>query len=258
MRIRNLLIGIVSALLLSSCSMEIKLANQFVAQSHQYKAAVYFPEAAKVTLIQNEEGEYTKVLDSLDQNAFLDIVYASYAEAMGDYGVEVYIPEDEDQVPVDSADWLVVVSQVEIQGLFTPYVDYLFDLIDTYEYTFPLNTVNVAAWFDINDGEWHPTLYCEHNLRDDFRSEVTHSWKEGAQYNYHIQTLKIDDVYNYAVFLGKMYAENTYNNMMNRFIKDKMEKENLIPRFQLRWDPYERSLYLLEEEEGFVELKGES
>ena len=257
MRIRNLLIGVISVLLLSSCGTEIKLAKRYVNESRQYKAAVYFPETAKVTLIQNEDGEYTKVLDSLNQDAFLDIVYASYADAMRDYGVEVYIPEDPDHVQVDSAHWLVVVSQVEIQGLFTPYEVYLFDLIDTYDYMFSLNTVNVAAWFDINDGEWHPTLFCEHNLTDDFSSHVSYNRGEGSRYHYDIKTIKIDDVYNYAAYLGVLYADFTYNNMMNRFISDEMGKNQLVPRFKLRWDPYEKSLFLQEEDEGFVELKSE-
>lgn len=258
MSIRNLFIAIVSVLLLSSCGTEVKMAKQFVGQSDQIKAAVYFPEAAKVTLIQNEEGEYTKVLDSLNQDAFLDIMYAAYAEAMSRYGVEVYIPENQDEVPVDSIEWLVVLSQMEIQGRFTPYEDYYFDLIDEYSYTYSLNTVNVAAWFDINDGEWHPTLFCEHNLMDNFESQVTPDWKEGFKYHYEIKTITLADIYNYAVYLGRLYADYTYNDMMNRYISDQMGKKGTSPRYKLRWDPMAKQFYLQEDEEGFVELKEEN
>lgn len=256
MKTKGLIIGTLTALLLSSCSMEVKMAKQFVGQSQQVKAAVYFPEEAKVVLVQNEEGAYSKVLDSLNQDAFLDIVYVSYSEAMRSYGVEVYVPESADEVPVDSIQWLVVLSQMEIQGRFTPYVDYYFDLIDDYEYEFPLNTVNVASWFDINDGEWRPTSFCEHNLTDDFSSKVSLG-KGGYQYHYEIKTITIDDVYNYAVFLGRMYADYTFNGMMNRYIKDKMAKEGREPLFKLRYDPYEKALNIQEEDEGFVELKSE-
>ncbi len=253
MKIKALLVGVVTALLMTSCAMEVKIAKQFVSQK-PLKAAVYFPETAKVTLIQNEEGEYTKVLDSLNQDAFLDILYASYVEAMGRFGVEVYVPESADAVPVDSTQWLVLLSQMEIQGLFTDYVDYYYDLVDEYEYTFPLNTVNVASWFDINDGEWHPTVFCEHNLRDDFSSKVVRG-TGGYQYYYESKTITLEDVYNYAVFLGQLYADYTYNDMMNRYIKGQMGKKNLEPRFRLRWDPEERSFYFQEEEEGFVEIE---
>ena len=233
------------------------MAKQFVGQSQQIKAAVYFPEAAKVTLIQSEEGEYTNVLDSLNQDAFLDIMYAAYAEAMGKYGVEVYIPENQDEVPVDSIEWLVVLSQMEIQGLFTPYVDYFFDLIDEYNYSYSLNTVNVASWFDVNDGEWHPTLFCEHNLMDGFESKITHDWRNGFQYHSEITKITLDDVYNFAVYLGRLYADYTYNDMMNRYISDQMGKKGAVPRYKLRWDPQTKQLYLQEVEEGFVELNSE-
>lgn len=258
MRIKGIIIGILAMMLLSGCSSEVRLASRFVQPSKPYRAAVYFPEEAQVTLIQDEDGEYTKVLDSLDQNAFLDIVYSAYAEELGRYGVEVYVPEDPDNIAVDSTNWLVILSRMEIQGLFTPYVDEFYDLVDTYEYSFSLNTVNVASWFDIDDGQWQPTLFCEHNLRDDFRSRVSRSWENGTQYHYDIQTLTIEDVYNYAVFLGRMYADYTFNYLMNRSIKQGMARENATPRFKLRWNPDERMLDFQEEEDGFIELPAEN
>lgn len=239
---------------LAGCGTEFKMANAFLAQSKGARVAVYFPEDAQVTLIQDTDGSYTQVLDSINQNMFLDILYAAYADALRKYDLDVYIPEDQDNIQVDSTHWLVILSNMEIQGLFTDYVDYLFDFVDEYEYTFPLNTVNVASWFDINDGEWHPTLFDEHNLRDDFKSYVTHSRENGTQYHYDITPLKADDVYNYAVYLGKRYADFTYNYMMNRYIRSSMAKNNTEARFKLRWDPSEKGFEYLPEEEEFIEL----
>lgn len=256
MKTRNTIIGIVIALLFTSCGSEIWLASKFVVQSHKAQAAVYFPESAQVTLIPDGNGTYTSVLDSLNQDAFLDIMYLAYADEMNRYGVNVYVPEDPDNVPVDSTHWLVILSNMEIQGLFTDYVDHLFDFIDEYEYSFSLNTVNVASWFDVNDGEWHPTLFDEYNLVDDFNSYVTQSRADGAQYHYDIKTITNSDLYDYAVFLGKRYAAFTYDYMMNRYIGDELKKKNDTARFQLRWDPYEESLYF--KEEGFIELKAEN
>lgn len=257
MKVRNLIISILAVLILSGCAAEVKLAKQFANPAQPYRAAVYFPETAQVTLIQSEDGTYTKVLDSLDQNAFLDILYGAYADELRRYGVDVYIPESQDDVPTDSIHWLVILSKMEIQGLFTPYVDYLFDLEDEYEYTFPLNTVNVAAWFDINNGSWRPTVFYEHNLTDDFNSHVSVSWKDGTQYHYDIKPLCTDDLYHYSVFLGKLYASYTFDYMMNCYIEEEMGKKNVVPRFRLGWDPYEKTLVIQEEEE-FIELKDEN
>lgn len=257
MKIRNCIIGLVLAVVFSSCGSEIKLAAKYVG-SAKPRAAVYFPEEALVTLIPDAEGNYPTMLDSLNQDAFLDIMYAAYAKEMKVYGVDVYIPEDQENVLVDSLNWLVVLSRVEIQGLYTDYVDRLFDFFDDYEYTVSLNTVNVASWFDINDGQWLPTQFDEHNLMEDFKSYVAKVDANKTEYHYDITPLKMSDIYDYAVFLGKRYANFTYNYMMNHFIDSEMAKENKSPRFRLCWDPVEEGLYFQEDGEGFVELKAEN
>ena len=255
MRIKNIIIGIIASLVLSSCATEFKLANKFVNQSPDMMVAVYFPEEAKVTLVQDSDGTYPQVLDSLNQDMFLDIMYAAYADELSRYKVNVYIPDDPDAVQVDSTHWLVLLSQVEIQGLFTEYVDQLFDFVDEYAYNFSLNTINVASWFDVNDGEWQPTLFDEYNLTDKFDSHVTYSRQDGTQYHYNITPLKLEDVYDFAVFLGKRYAAFTYDYMMNRYVEVKMGANQQMPRYKLRWDPYEKLFSFQLEGEGFVELK---
>lgn len=245
------------AMTLASCGTEFKLAKSFTEQSQHTRVAVYFPETVQVTLIQDKEGDYSKALDSVNQNMFLDIMYASYADALRQQGLDVYIPDDQDHIQVDSTHWLVILSKMEIQGLYTDYVDHLFDFLNEYDYSFALNTVNVASWFDINDGEWHPTLFDEHNLMDDFGSYVTRSRENGTQYHYNITPLKAADVYNYAVYLGKRYAEFTYDYMMNRYIESDLAKKSLYPRFQIHWNPVEKTYEYLLEGEEFIELKAE-
>lgn len=230
------------------------MANRFVVDSKNTRVAVYFPEQAKVTLVQNEDGTCSKVLDSVDQNQFLDVMYEAYAEGLRAYGLDVYVPDNPDNIQVDSLHWLVILSQVEIQGLFTEYVDHLFDFDNDYDYSFSLNTVNVASWYDINAGEWLPTLFDEFNLRDDFNSYVSFSRENGTQYHYNITPLKAKDVYDFAVYLGKRQAVFTYNYMMNRYISLGMKAKKAEPRFKLRWDPDDKSFYLQMDEEGFIEL----
>lgn len=256
MRIKNIIVGLLFALTFASCGSEFKLANNFVNRSNQVQVAVYFPETVDVTLVQDSDGEYSRVLDSVNQDQFLDIMYAAYAAELRSYNLNVYIPDDFDQVQVDSLHWLVILSKVESQGLYTDYVDQLFDFIDEYEYSFSLNTVNVASWFDINDGVWHPTQFDEFNLTDDFKSWVTQGRKEVTQYHYEITPLKAVDVYDFAVYLGKRYASFTYNYMMNCYIESGMKPQNISPRFKLSWNPREKQYYFqTEEDEGFIEVR---
>ena len=244
---------------LSSCNTSLKLAKKYVAERNNIQAAVYFPEQAEVKVEYNAQlGKKTEVLNGFNQDLFLDVMYNAYAEEMGHYGVEVYVPEDIDKVPVDSIHWLVMLSRMEIVGRITEYEDYLFSDTDDYSYKHSLNTVNVASWFEINDSVWEPVQFCEHNLMDGFKSKVDFSiWTNTIDYNCTIDTLKLNDVYNYAVYLGKLYAGYTYDYMMNRYVGNELRRQNLDywNQYMLRYDPYKKQLRYAEEGDGFVEIE---
>ena len=249
------LLGTVLALL-TSCQTELKLAKKYVAVRNNIQAAVYFPEKAEVTVEYNAQlGKQTEVLNGFSQDLFLDVMYNAYAEEMGHYGIEVYVPEDIDNVQVDSAHWLVMLSRMEISGRITEYEDYLFSDTDEYTYKHPLNTVNVASWFEINDSVWLPVLFCEHNLVDGFDSKTDYSfWANKIDYNYTVDTLELKDVYNYAVYLGKLYAGYTYDYMMNRYVSSELQKRNYQYQMLLRYDPYKKQLRYAEEDDYFIEV----
>ena len=241
----------------TSCQTELKLAKKYVAERQGIQAAVYFPEKAEVTVEYNTKlGKQTEVLNGFNQDLFLDVMYNAYAKAMGDYGLEVCVPEDPDQVQVDSMHWLVMLSRMEISGRITEYEDYLFSDSDEYSYKHPLNTVNVASWFEVNDGDWKPVLFCEHNLMDGFDSNTDYSfWSNKIDYSYTIDTLKLNDVYNYAVYLGKLYAGYTYDYMMNSYVGEELKKRDYLYQVLLRYDPYKKQLRYAEEGDGFVEIE---
>ena len=253
----GIFIGLLMTLLLSSCQTEKKLAKQYMNSRPHIAAAVYFPEQAEVRTEYNPQlGKKTEVLKGFDQDLFLDVMYNVYAEAMSDYGVDVYVPNDPDNVQIDSTHWLVILSQMEISGLITMYEDYLFSEMDEYNYKHPLNTVNVASWFEVNDGNWRPVLFCEHNLMDDFDSKTDYSiWTNTIDYSFTIDTLSLKDIYNYAVFLGKLYAGYTYDYMMNCYIGKELKKQGYAYQIMLRYDPYKKQLHYAEEDDWFIEIK---
>ena len=246
--------GLLAALLLSGCSMEMKLAKKYMAERPQIAAAVYFPEQAEVKVEYNTQyGRKTELLNGFSQDLFLDVMYNAYADAMGQYGVEVYVPENIDNVQVDSVHWLVMLSRMEISGRITEYEDFLFSDADEFSYKHPLNTVNVASWFEINDGDWKPVQFCEHNLMDGFDSKMNYSiWTQKIDYTYTIDTLKLEDVYNYAVYLGKLYAGYTYDYMMNDYVGAELKKRDYLYQIMLRYDPYKKQLRYAEEGDCFV------
>ena len=244
-------------LLLTSCQTELKLAKKYMAERPYIEAAVYFPEQAEVkTEYSTQLGKKTEVLNGFSQDLFLDVMYNAYAKAMGDYGVEVYVPEDIDNVQIDSTHWLVMLSRMEISGRITEYEDYLFSDTEEFSYKHALNTVNVASWFEVNDGDWKPVLFCEHNLMDGFDSKTDYSfWAQKIDYNYTIDTLELKDVYNYAVYLGKLYAGYTYDYMLNSYVGNELKKKGYAYQLLLRYDPYKKQLRYAADDDRFIEIK---
>lgn len=242
--------------LLTGCQTELKLAKNFVAEQSYTRVAVYFPEKAEVKVEYNTQyNMQTDVLQDFSYDLFLDVLYGAYADELRLYGLDVYVPENPDNVQVDSVNWLVMLSRMEISGRITEYEDYLFSDTEEYSYKHPLNTVNVASWFEISDGEWKPVLFCEHNLIDGFDSKTGYAfWANKFDYTYSIDTLDLNDVYNYAVYLGKLYAGYTFDYMMNDYVKVELEKKNRMYQLLLRYDPYKRQLRYADEEDGFIEL----
>ena len=250
-------IGLLFVLSLTSCQTELKLAKNFVAEKSNTRVAVYFPEKAEVKVEYNTQlGKQTEVLNGFSQDLFLDVMYNAYAAALGDYDMEVYLPENPENVQVDSVHWLVMLSRMEILGQVMEYEDYLFSDTDEYSYKHPLNSVNVASWFEISDGEWKPVLFCEHNLIDGFNSKTDYSfWSGKIDYSYTIDTLELNDIYNYAVYLGKLYAGYTYDYMMNSYVAAEFKKRNYLYQMLLRYDPYKKQLRYAGEGDGFVEVE---
>lgn len=255
---KSLFLIVIALALLTSCSTELNLAKRFVEENRHIPVAVLFPDSAVVKVEYDYmTGQKTEVLDGFSQDLFLDVVYNAYAEGLRDFGMDVYVPEDVSNIQMDSTHWYVYLSQMEIVGRITEYEDYLFSDRDDFVYKYPLNTINVASWFDINNGQWLPVMFSEANLIDKFSSKVDyHFWTSKFDYNFTIDTLKLNDVYNFGVYLGKQYASYTFNCLMNKFVETEMVKEyNYYPSVYVKYDPYTKNYYYDPEDDRFKELK---
>jgi hypothetical protein len=259
MKQKLLIFSLIAAAMMTSCSTEYKLAKSFVKQSKDSNVAIYFPEKADVQNARDEQsGREMIVLCDLDQDLFLNLVYAAYKKTLKDYGLKIYQPDDPENVQVDSAHWLAILSKMEIQEKITEYEDYWFDADNTYSYIYPLNTVNVASWFDLNNQQWSPALYVEKDIVDGFDSKVDFAfWTGQSSYSYAIDTLQARDIYNFAIYLGKLYAGYTYDYFLNDYISDNLKAKDMTQRFYYRYDPYLKKILFTEDGDLFIRLTEE-
>ena len=91
---------------------------------------------------------------------------------------------------------------------------------------------------------------------DGFDSKTDYSfWTQKIDYSYTIDTLELKDVYNYAVYLGKLYAGYTYDYMLNSYIGKEFKKKGYTYQLLLRYDPYLKQLRYADEGDQFIEIK---
>ncbi len=239
------------AILLASCGTELRLAKQFVGQSNNAHIAIYFPETASISDARRLDTTCSPpLLDSLNSDVFLDVMYSAYSEELQKYKVKIYIPENPDDIQVDSLHWIALLTQVDITENTIEYMDYGYGPRN-YRYFYPLKCINVASWFDFNNGEWSSTQFHELNLTDNFSSEASYAHGR-LNYTHNIDTLQIDKVYDFAVFLGKLYASYTFDHFMNEHINAQMKGRK--PNGRLHYDPIEDKYYYYAKDDGFYSL----
>ena len=244
---------------LAGCSMEYRLANDFVAQSERAKVAVYFPQQIEFTNCRDtEHGAELVALKDVSNERFLQIMHNSYLKTLEEYKLELYIPEDDNEIQVDSLHWLVSLSNMEVQEMVSLQEDAWIVGEERLTYDLFLNTVNTASWFELNNKEWSPLLYVERELKDDFDSKIDFSYfYDQVNYSYYIDTIQPDDVYSYAVFLGKLYAGYTYDYFLNEFVRAKMLEKDRHPSAYYRYDPYMKHLKRSVNGDRFVVIHNE-
>lgn len=254
---------ILSSLLFVSCSPHKNIAYNFVKKSKGASVAFYLPDELKKINIRedcNPENDdlaaldenqlndtinaRTKIVNKIDDEIFLDVLYASFKETMKDYNIEIEYWEDGNQKP-DSLHWVIDLSHIEVQELIMLIASYC-GSENNYEFL-PFTNVNVASWFELINSENSNFLFSEQNYEEYivdcyYTLDTINNYVRNIEYH----DVTIDGFYDYAVMLGRLYAGYTYDFFMNDYVKKEMmkkEKDYDEEYMYLRYDPYESFIY---------------
>lgn len=262
MKIKNLIAIITFCIVLISCSYPKRLAYDFVKKSRNASVAFYVPAELKkenirkdcnprnIDLIVLDEEQLrdtiearTKIVNKIDDDIFLDVMYASFEETLKDYKLKLEYWENENARP-DSMHWIVDMSYVEVHEL----VEHLLTncgVEGNYEFI-PSTTVNVASWFELaNDENSHLLFteqnYCEYIIDCNYSLDTANNLLINAD----VHRLSIDGFYDFAVVLGRLYAGYAYDFFMNDYVRKEMIKKGKTynENMYMRYDPYELFIY---------------
>lgn len=246
-------------LMLSSCSQQKSVARRFVKNNRKTVVALYLPERLEKRNLRNDsipaelseeslqtQIEYLekqiKVIDKVNDDKFLDIIYLTMKETLKDYGLTVDYWGDSIAQP-DSTHWLIDIPKIEITEVCEPqrFCDWIYE--NRYCLDVPVDLVNVAIWFDISNDTTSTMTFTEQNYFNDtevvFDLDYQNSRIVTKTY---CDTINIDGFYRFAAILGRLYAGYCYDFMMNKFI-DNQKVAPIDPTYRLRYDPYERYFY---------------
>ncbi|MBR4137854.1 MAG: hypothetical protein IKU05_05525, partial [Bacteroidales bacterium] len=176
---KYILILTAAVLLLLSCSEQQSVARRFVKNNRKTVVALYLPQRLAKHNLRNDSipaeladsslqtqiaylEKQVKVIDKVNDDKFLDIIYLSMKETLKDYGLKVEYWETETSQP-DSTHWVIEVPQIEVTEVCE--TQQFCDWVGEHRLCkeVPVDLVNVAVWFNLANDTTFVTTFTEQN-----------------------------------------------------------------------------------------------
>lgn len=226
---------------LSSCSIERKLAEQFVLKKDSISVLLLPPDFIfktnlKTWLIDDYEQlsaedqdrllyDSSKFLQFIDDTIFLGRYFDAIQSSLRKYGVQVYRQNEIIEfMNVKSTAYQIHLAQLEIEEDIYPYraEEIFYDSMLFYE-DFDLDQVSINSWFEVsklNDTRAvNNVLFASDNVTDELEGRFTSNIFTGeVKFKYNFFPMKIENVYTLAAFLGEQYAGYIFDYMMNEYV----------------------------------------
>ena len=256
---KYILILTAAVLLLLSCSEQQSVARRFVKNNRKTVVALYLPQRLVKHNLRNDSipaeladsslqtqiaylEKQVKVIDKVNDDKFLDIIYLSMKETLKDYGLKVEYWETETSQP-DSTHWVIEVPQIEVTEVCE--TQQFCDWVGEHRLCkeVPVDLVNVAVWFNLANDTTFVTTFTEQNYYNDtdVTFDIDYQNNKVVSKTY-CDTINIEGFYCFASILGRLYVGYCYDFMMNKYI-DNHEVGTIDTINRYRYDPYERYFY---------------
>lgn len=260
MKFRFTTIFPILALLLtfSSCSIERKLANEFIRKIDSISVLLIPPDFVFKSNLKNYQIDGFDKLSSdeqqqilYDSSMYLQYIsdtflisrfFSSMETTLRKYGIYTYLPDEVVEfMGVKSMAYQVTLAQFEMEESIYPYraEEVFFDTVLFYE-DFDLEQVGLNTWFEIsklNDTKAiNNILYASDFVTDELEGRFTSNVFTGeVKFKYNIFPLEKEDVYTLAARAGERYAGYVFDYIMNQYIYFNLPDQN-PPKTYLSYD----------------------
>jgi len=234
-----------------ACNPEKKLAKEFVYAPNKRNALVITPDFLykinqKTWLLDSIKGSFTEeqkdsilwelsdYVKNIDDSIFLAKFTAGYNYRLAKYGFDVFTPLTTNMfMERDSDSYIINIPQMELEETIYPYKDETMLNGYTYFHQHYLNAIDVSTWFEINKVNDtimnQQTMFASDLITDNLSGTFDYNENtDQLKYYYKIDTLKVKQIYDLAIELGKRYAEYTYDYLLNKYILINKEQDDTL------------------------------
>ncbi len=257
-RLTTLCLIVIMLFAMLSCSIERKLANEFIQKADSISVLLIPPDFVFKTNLKNYQiGGFDKLgsaeqqqilydssifLKNISDTFLISRFFSSMETTLRKFGIYTY-SQDEivEFMDVKNIAYQVTLAQLEMEEGIYPYraEDVFFDTVLFYE-DFDLEQVSLNCWFEIsklNDPKAvNNILYASDFLTDELEGRFTSNVFTGeVKFKYNIFSLEKEDVYTLAAREGEHYAGYIFDYIMNQYIYFNLPDQN-PPKTYLSYD----------------------
>ena len=250
---------------LASCTVERKLANDFIYIKDSLSVLIIPPDQIFKTNVKTWEIEgfdemeaweqESKLFDSslfikdVNDSIFFERYFNSLQAGLWEFGLNVFY-EDQiiDFMAVNTPAYQVAVAQLEIEEDIFPYrAEEVFDDTVAYYEDFYLNNVNINNWYEItklNDPlAVNNLLYASHFVMDALEGRFVNNVFTGeVKFKYDLTPMDVDQIYQLAEILGEKYAGYIFDYMLNEYVYRNIGN-GIRPKSYFHYDKQTKALY---------------
>lgn len=248
---------------LSSCTMERKLAMQFVqSEAPDYPVMLVPPDILYTfNLKAPPSGKYKNVdsalffsskhIQYISDSLFLEKYFKSFVDQSKETGLDIYFPTDlESFLQLERPTYVVRYAQMElIEDTAIMRVEEKIDYRPKFK-DIPYNFISLSTWFEISmkDSLQGYTYFDEQYLADQIFGEfIQHLWSLDVEYQYELIEMEQQDIYEFASYMGKSHAQYLFDLMLNSYIWRNLPEDRRKSFLYLHYNSRYNSIEVAEE-----------
>lgn len=239
----NLLLVFISFFILQACSIERKLAKNFLNNKNKGTVLLMYPNYLYKSNLRDannkKENLDNYVLDSLaiqkslflkfiTNDIFLNKYYIALKEELEKAGFKIYEESETDVFLLsENSAWILNPAQFQLEEETEPYIDYHYYDTTLFSKKFLLNKVSLHTWLEFSplnpDSNSMEVLYSEQSVTDKVKGKFKRHLIWGTiDYDYSIILVNISHAYDLSEYAANKHASFLFDFIMNKYISNNM------------------------------------